>query len=109
MAIDKATLLATRKVETEEVELPQLGGTVRVRALTRSEALQVRGTLRSEEEQERVLLAVAMVEPTMTEDEIGEWQAAAPAGELQPVAAAILRLSGLTQTAVKDAMRTFRD
>ena len=43
---------------------------------------------------EKKLLSLAMVDPKLTEEEVGEWQAASAAGELEPVRA-IMELSGL--------------
>lgn len=107
--IDKDALLAKREQTTEDVELPALGGTVRVRGLSRSEALKVTGRKLDAGEAERVLLAIALLDPVLTEDEVRTWQRNAPAGELQPIQDAILRLSGMSASAVKEAMATFRE
>lgn len=108
--IDKAALLARKaEAETREVELPSGAGSVLVRGLTRKEALRVQGIEMDEEVAERKLLAVALVDPEMSEDEIGQWQEIAIAGELVPVVAAVLELSGMTADAPKEAARRFRD
>ncbi len=107
--LGKAALLAERAGQTEDVPLPALGGSVRVRGLTRREALRVQGKQMDAAASERLLLSLAMVEPRLTEDEVGQWQRQAPAGELEPLSAAILRMSGMTATAVKDEMATFRE
>jgi hypothetical protein len=44
----------------------------------------------------------------MTEDEVGEWQAVASAGELVPLVDAVLELSGMTTEAPNRAARRFR-
>ncbi len=49
-----------------------------------------------------------MVDPLMSEEEIRQWQNVAPAGELQPVQDAILRMSGMSADAVKEAVKSFR-
>lgn len=107
-AVDKAALLAKRGIGTETVDLPGVGEVV-VRGMSRAEALSMQklGDLDAAD-MERRLLAVAMVEPALTEDEVRQWQEAAPAGELEPVTTAITRLSGLAVTAVKEEMKTFR-
>lgn len=97
--VDKATLL-TKRFGLEEVEIPGVGS-VQVRPLTRAEAHGLRGTEMTEEEAEVRLLALALVEPKLTEADVKEWQGSAPAGELQPVVAAILRVSGMEQHAAK--------
>lgn len=95
---------------TEEVEIPGRGGTVRIRPLSRHEALTMQGVEMDAAVQERKLLALALTEPKLTERDVEAWQKAAPAGELQPLVAAIVRLSGLEQrTTVNEAVTTFRD
>lgn len=107
--IDKAALLARKsQAETREVELPSGAGSVLVRGLTRKEALGVQGVEMDEADAERRLLAVALVEPVMTEEEVGQWQEVASAGELVPVVDAVLQLSGMTAEAPKEAARRFR-
>jgi hypothetical protein len=109
MAIDKAALLAKRDQGTaREVELPSGAGSVMVRGLTRKEALRVHGKEMDEEESERVLIAMALVDPVMTEDEISQWQEVCMAGELVPVVDAILELSGMAADVTKAAMKRFR-
>lgn len=74
--------------------------TVRVRGLSRAEVLALqkhtgsgRGLL------EIKMLALAMVNPRMTEGDVREWQEAAPAGELEPVTDAVEELSGVNDGA----------
>jgi hypothetical protein len=110
MTIDKAALLARRAMDnTREVELSSGLGSVTVRGLTRKEALSVQGVEMDEAEAERKLLAMALVDPVLTEDEIGQWQDNAPAGELVPVTDAVLDLSGMAADVTKAAMRRFHD
>lgn len=106
MAIDKAALFASRLPE-EDVEIPNVG-TVRVRSMSRSEVLDIRGKDLEVSEMERRLLSTAMVDPKMTEDEIGQWQQASTAGELEPVTKAIMRLSGLEEAVNKATIKQFR-
>ena len=105
-AVDKAALLASRGIGLTTVSLGELGE-VKVRALTRAEALSFQGE-HDEADAEVKLLAVALVEPRLTEDEIRQWQQVSPAGELQPVVLAILKASGMEQDAPKQAMKRFR-
>lgn len=107
--IDKSQLTSKREESTAEVDLPSLGGSVKVRGLTRAEALRVQGKQMDSLEAERRLLHLAMVDPLMSEEEVRQWQHVAPAGELQPISDAILRLSGMTADAVKEAVKSFRD
>lgn len=104
--VSKADLLKKRFGE-EEVEVPDVG-TVRVRALTRGQALELQGKEMDAADMERRLLSLAMVEPSLTEDEVRQWQDMTTAGELQPVVEAIVRLSGMEQHAGKAAYQQFR-
>lgn len=107
-AVDKAALLASRGFGTESVPVGEVGEVV-VRGLSRAEVLglQSAGDLDATE-MERKLVSLAMVDPALTEDEVGEWQKVAPAGELEPISEAIQRLSGLAVKAVKAEMQRFR-
>jgi hypothetical protein len=105
-AVDKAALLASRGIGLTTVPLGELGE-VKVRALSRAEALASQGE-HDQAEAEVFLLALAMVEPKLTEDEVRAWQRVAPAGELQPVVLAILKASGMEQDSPKQAVKTFR-
>lgn len=107
MAVSKEDLFKVKLTE-EEVELEGVGA-VRVRALTRSEALAVRGLDLTVEEMERKLLAIAMVEPSLTEDEVGQWQAASAAGVMEPLMLRVVELSGMGIDAAKVEMQRFRD
>lgn len=102
--MDKATLLKNRTAE-REVEIEGVG-TVRIRALTRREALQLQGKEMPIEEMERKMLAFSMVDPVLTEDEVRQWQEASPVGEIQVVSEAIAELSGMDLTAAKDAYKS---
>ena len=104
--VSKADLLK-RRFGVEDVAIEGVG-TVKVRALSRAEALSLQGVEMTVEDMERKLLALAMVDPKLTEDEVAQWQANSPAGELQPVVLAITRMSGLEQTAAKEAVQQFR-
>lgn len=105
--MDKEQLFKARLRE-RDVELPDVG-TVRVRALARGEVMSIRDAGEMDiEEYERKLIALAVVDPVLTEDEVRRWQEAAPAGELEPVTNAIVELSGLDQEAAKQAYQRFR-
>lgn len=106
MAVSKADLLKKR-FDEEDVEIPGVG-TVKIRPLSRAEALQVQGREMGVGEMERMLLSAAMVDPKLTEDEVSDWQANSPAGLMQPVVDAIVRLSGMEQNAPKEAVKKFR-
>lgn len=104
----KAKLLASRGLGTRFVEVDGVGK-VEVRGLTRAEALTVQsaGELDAAEMECR-LIALAMVDPSLSEDEVRQWQSVAPAGELEPVSAAIQELSGMKARAVGTEMARFQ-
>jgi hypothetical protein len=102
----KARLLKPR-VPEGTVELDGLG-TIRVRGLSRGEVFMTQQA-KGVEAMECKILALGMVDPQMTEDEVRQWQANSPAGEMEPVADKIRELSGLNRGAEKEAVQTFRD
>ena len=55
------------------------------------------------------MLALGMVDPTMTEDEVGDVAENSPAGEMEPVSAKINELSGLDEGADKSELPGVRD
>lgn len=107
MTLDKAALFAPR-LDTQDVEVGALG-TVKIRALSRAQVLSFRKRKVDDPgEMERVLIASALAEPALTEDEVRQWQEASPAGELESLTQAISALSGLDTAAAKEAVKRFR-
>lgn len=105
--MDKAALLRPHLAEVD-VTLPD-GGVVRVRALSRAEvfafqALHAQGDANLLDSR---MLAAAMVDPELTEEEVGQWRAGAPNGEVDAVSDAILEVSGLKEGAARQASATF--
>jgi hypothetical protein len=90
----KASLI-TPHLKEDDVQIDGVG-TVRVRALNRAEVLMLQrhnGGAR-----ERKMVALGMVDPVMTEAEVGAWTLASPSGELEAVTIRIAQLSGLAVT-----------
>lgn len=105
--MDKEALFKARLTEADfDVEGV---GTIRIRSLSRSEALMVKGKDYEPGALERKLISLACVEPELTEDDVRQWQEASSAGELEPVVTAILELSGMVKSAPRQAMETFRE
>lgn len=106
--IDKEALLKPRLAE-REVEIPGVGS-VRVRAMSRAEALGLRnvppGDLAAVE---RYMLRHGLVEPVLTPEEIVQWQQASPGAELDAVVDAIADLSGVKEGAPRQAYDQFRN
>ena len=102
----KARLLKPR---LNEDTLPVEGvGELRVRGLSRAEALRVQ-TAKDEEHAERLILRFGVVEPELDDADIKTWQESSGAGEIENVTQRISELSGLGQGAEKEAMQNFRD
>lgn len=101
--MDKAKLFAKR-IGTDEVEIPDIG-TVRVRGLSREELLEL-PTDAGVPATERAMLALALVDPVLTEDEVAQWQAASPAGEMKPVVDKVNELSGIARNAGREAYKS---
>jgi hypothetical protein len=101
----KARLLKPRLPEAD-VDVPGVG-TVRVRGLNRAEAMIVQGAS-GPEATERRILALGMVDPPMTEAEVGQWQKASPGGEIEPVSTKIAELSGMLDGAAKEVAKSLR-
>lgn len=105
-AVSKDALL-TKRLPEQDVEIPGVGA-VRVRSLTRAEVLAIRSRPIAVDEMERVLLEAAMVAPKLTAAEVLKWQESVSAGELEPITRAIAVLSGLDDSAAKEAVKQFR-
>lgn len=104
--MDKELLFKPRLPEAD-VDVAGVG-TVRVRGLNRAEAMMIQEA-KGAATIERKLLALGMVDPTLTEAEAGQWQKAAPAGELEPVTEKISELSGLLVDSDKEAYKSLPD
>jgi hypothetical protein len=98
--VDKALLFKLRL--TEQDILIDGVGTVRVRALSRDEMAQLREDYSNDEGEledrvgfEHALIALAMVDPVLTSDEVELWSKASPGGELIKVLKGVNSLSGL--------------
>ncbi|HMG43940.1 MAG TPA: hypothetical protein VK611_21585 [Acidimicrobiales bacterium] len=104
MGFDKELLFRARLPEAD-VDVPGIG-TVRVRALSRTEALYCRDTP-DIVTIERRMIALGLVDPELTENEAKRWQENSPAGELEKLTLRISQLSGMTETAAKEAYVAF--
>lgn len=104
--MDKALLLAPRLPE-DTVDIPGLGS-VRVRALNRAEAMAIQGR-KGSEATERLVITLGLLDPVLTEAEVGQWMTAATAGEIEPVSNRIAELSGLLPDSAKVAYKSDGD
>jgi hypothetical protein len=104
--MDKELLFKSRLPEAD-IDIPGVG-TVRVRGLSRVEAMHVQAA-NGVEATERRILALGMVDPELTEAEVGQWQKASIASELEPVAQKIAELSGILPESAKETYKSVRD
>lgn len=96
----KSKLIADRVItKTEEYEIEGVG-TIKFRALSRMEIIES-GKIDDHAEQERFILSKAMIDPQMSVDDVAAWQKASPGYEINYLAVAINRLSGLKKGAAK--------
>lgn len=103
--VSKEQLLAARLPE-EDIPIEGLG-TVRARALSRDDVVRkLQGVDRSVPGAfERRLLSLALVAPSLTEDEVEVWQQSSIAAELDTVINRINVMSGLAKDAAKEAWK----
>jgi len=104
--MDLEQLLKSRLPE-EDVEIPGVG-TVRVRGLSRYEALSMRD-VDGAADTEVAMLALAMVDPPMTEDGVRAWQKASGPNEMTAVIDKVSELSGMDDDAAKEAYKSLRE
>lgn len=81
-------------------------GTIRIRALTRREALDFKGE-HDAGELEVKMLSLALVDPVLTEDEVRRWQDVAPVGELQVIVDQVIELSGMVKGVAGESLKQF--
>jgi hypothetical protein len=106
-----------KKVNLDELLKPRIGeGTVdidgvgrfTIRAVTRAQALQVQkiGATGDISGSENLLISLGLVDPVMSPEQVATWAECAPAGELQAISVAIGTISGMHDTAGKDAYKS---
>jgi hypothetical protein len=105
--VDREALFKARLPE-EEYELPGLG-VLRIRGLSRGEVLAAQHDDPTLAVFERRLLAHGIVDPKLTVTDVGRWQEASPAGEMEPLIKRIEGLSGIGGRIEKDIYESFRD
>jgi hypothetical protein len=102
--MDKARL-TSRRFPTRDIEIVGVGA-IRIRCLSREELLSANSDGVPALIMERRMLAAAMLDPEMTEDDVARWQANSPANEITAVVNAINELSGIGGAAQKEAYKS---
>lgn len=92
----RSRLLSTPRFE-EHTESIDGVGAITYRALSRDEVLngRERNKGKTTAEIECYLVSLAMVDPVLTPEDVAQWQRMSPAGELERITTAIMRLSGM--------------
>jgi hypothetical protein len=104
--MDKSKLIDKRQ-GPKVAEVPVQGDVVKVRPLTRDEILILRGLNEKDPRKfERKLLAYAMVDPELTEAEVGQWQKNDDKMEIEDVTDKVMEISGLKERAAKAAYKS---
>lgn len=85
------------------------GRKMRIRALSRMEMMRSGKLEDNRPKQEQFLLATAVLAPKLTEDDVARWQRAANFMEVELVARAINRLSGVGRDAAKSDLHADGD
>lgn len=107
MSIVDLEQLFKPRLPEDDVEVPGVG-VVRVRGLSRLEAMSMK-SVTDPGESERQMMALGMVQPKMTVADVRRWQAASPAGEIEEVSRRIGELSGMIEGADKEAYKSLPD
>lgn len=95
------------RLPEEELDLPGVG-VIRIRGLNRDEVLAV-GKLTDVGERDRHLIAIGMVDPRLSVQQVRQWGAAATGGELERVSRAIAGLSGMLEDSAKSSYKSDGD
>lgn len=97
----KEALLTPRvATNTAEVEIEGVG-TIIVRGLSRWEMIHLQKLADNRHRQDAAALAIAMVEPKLTDEEAAAWQRAGGWAEIEAIAQKINALSGIGKDAAK--------
>lgn len=111
MILTAEQILGAQDLEEREVEVPEWGGAVRVRAFSKAQQQQMRKDSTVAGEVDAYLLEMMMfihgvVEPQFTPDQYGAL-AAHNAGVIDRILKILLEISGLDAQAVEEAKRKF--
>ena len=106
--VDKAALLSGAAFGLTEVPIPGLG-VIKIRPLSRAQAMSVYGRELGAAEMEQVIISFAAVEPTLTRKEVARWQEVSMAGGiLLKLVNTIMEISGMEIGTGKAAYNRFR-
>jgi hypothetical protein len=96
--------ILARKVGHGEITIDG-AGTVAIRALTMSEAVQVRA-LEGRADQTYLIISLGMTDPKLSFEDVEAWGTNDSAGTLNAISEGIAAVSGMTDGAGKDAYKS---
>lgn len=107
--MDKESLFKDR-LPQDDVLVPGFG-TVRVRGLSRADALRVEAAPSTADKDRTILKYGVVVDDAqqLTDDDVKRWQKAWPAGDIDIIARRIAELSGMVEAADKEAYKSAGD
>lgn len=106
--VDKAALLSGAAFGLTEFPIPGMG-VIKIRPLSRAEAMGVYGRDLDAAEMEQILVSAACVDPSFSPRDVETWQARSTAGgPLLALVEKILEISGMEVGAGKAAYKRFR-
>lgn len=106
MSIQKTALFDDR-LPRADVDIDGVG-TITVRALSRFEAALI-AKREGNDAREKLILHLGMVDPVMSEADVGSWMRVATPQEIEKVTTAIATISGLLEDAPKSAYKSDGD
>lgn len=97
--------------DVDEEKVPLLrGGVVRIRSLSRLEVLHIRDTaFPTKAAYEQHVLALVMMDPVMTAEDVAQWQKNSKPKEIEHVMEEVVKVSGLGQGADKSDVQEVPD
>jgi hypothetical protein len=111
MALTLEQIIAAEDIGTEEIEMPEWGGTVKIRGLGYGEWVDIRSaaTIGGEQDERvfvRLMFAGALVDPVVTPEQ-ADLLGAKSANAVNRLVMRIMEISHITDDAVKEAEARF--
>jgi hypothetical protein len=107
VTVDKAALLA-RRLGEDKHEIEGFG-VVRIRGLSRAEVIELQALPGGVAASDRRMVSLCLLDPVLTEDEVGIWQANSAPMEIERLTLAIRDLSGMGPGAPKSGVSGVRE
>lgn len=96
------------EAEGEDFVLAKSGKKIRIRGLSRNEALAV-SQAKTEKDRQLYLVRKGVIHPFMTEEQVKKWFAKVPSGDVSKLMDKITELSGMAEEAERAIALAFRE